>query len=80
MPIMLQLEFGSDIIHYPFKFNAVWLEDQDFISFVRNRWADLMGTEVLTPIESLLKKLKRLKSMVIVWERKRKVDSKKELL
>jgi hypothetical protein len=44
MPTMLQLEFGSDIVHYPFKFNAVWMEDQDFVSFFRNNWADLLGT------------------------------------
>jgi hypothetical protein len=80
MPVMLQLEFGSDIVSYPFKFNAVWMEDQDFVSFVRNSWADLLGTEVLTPMESLVKKLKRLKSMVIVWERKKKVEGKKELV
>ena len=76
MPVMLQLEFGSDNVRYPFKFNAVWLEDQDFVSFVRSSWEDLLGTEVLTPMESLVKKLKRIKSMVTVWERKKKTEGK----
>jgi len=52
---------------YPFKFNAVWMEDQEFVNIFRNSWADLLGTEALTPMESLVKKLKRLKSMVTVW-------------
>jgi endonuclease/exonuclease/phosphatase family metal-dependent hydrolase len=33
IPVMLQLEFESDIVRYPFKFNVVWLEDQD-LSFL----------------------------------------------
>ena len=50
MPILLQLDSGSDIVSYPFKFNAVWMEDQDFVSLVKNSWADLLGTEVLPPM------------------------------
>jgi hypothetical protein len=80
MPVLLQLEFGSDFVSYPFKFNAVWLEDQDFISLVRTRWAGLLGAEVLNPMDSLVKKLKRLKSLVTVWERKKKVEGKKEMI
>jgi len=80
MPIMLQLEFGSDIIHYPFKFNAVRMEDQYFVIFVRNSWDDFLGIEVLRPMESLAKKLKGIKSMVIIWERKKNDEGKKELV
>jgi hypothetical protein len=50
MPILLQLDSGSDIVSYPFKFNAVWMEDQDFVSLVKNSWADLLGIEVLPPM------------------------------
>jgi hypothetical protein len=80
MPVILQLDFGSDIVRYPFKFNVVWLEDPYFVSIVRNNWVDLLGTEVLKPMESLVKKLKKLKRMVIVWERKKKDEGKKELV
>jgi exonuclease III len=59
MPIMLQLDFGSDIVRYPFKFNVVWLEDQDFVSMVRTSWVDLLGTEVLTPMDIVGKKIKK---------------------
>jgi hypothetical protein len=71
---------GSGTINYPFKFNAVWLEEQDFVRLVRNNWADLLGTEVLKPMDSLVKKIKRIKSMVTVWERKKLVEGKKELV
>jgi hypothetical protein len=80
LPVLLQLDSGSDIVRYPFKFNAIWLEDQDFVSLVKNSWVDLLGTKVLPPMESLVKKLKRLKNLVIVWERKKKAEGKKELV
>jgi hypothetical protein len=80
MHVILHMELGSDIVIYPFKFNVVWLEDQDFVSLVRANWVILLGTEVLNPMDSLVKKIKRLKIQVTVWERKKKVEGKKELV
>ena len=71
--MILHLYQGNDIVSYPFKFNAVWLEDPDFINLVRINWAGLLGTDTLDPMDSLVKKLKMLKTMVDVWERKRRI-------
>jgi hypothetical protein len=72
MPVIIHLEQGNDIVSYPFKFNAVWLEDPDFVNLVRTNWVGLLGTEVLNPMDSLVKKLKLLKSLVIVLGKKEK--------
>jgi hypothetical protein len=80
MPVILHMELGSDTVIYPFKFNAVWLEDPNFVSLVRTNWAVNFGSKVLNPMDSMVKKLKRLKILVVVWERKKKVKGKKELL
>jgi len=80
MPVLLELESGNDFVKYPFKFNVIWLDDQDFVSLIQNSWADLLGRKVLPPMEDLVKKLKRMKCLVIVWERKKKVEGKHELV
>ena len=39
-----------------------------------------MGTELLNHMDSLVEKLKLLKSMVIFWEMKKKIEAKEELV
>jgi len=50
------------------------------VALVRSNWNGLLGTEVLNPMDSLVKKLKLLKRLVIVWERKKKVADKAEVV
>jgi hypothetical protein len=80
MPVILHLEAVKDQVKYPFKFNLVWLDDPEFVALVRSNWNGLLGTEVLNPMDSLVKKIKLLKMLVIVWERKKKVADKAELV
>jgi hypothetical protein len=47
---------------------------------VRTSWNGLLGNEILTPMDALVKKLKVLKSLVIKWERKKKLAAKEELV
>jgi hypothetical protein len=58
MPMIIHLEQGNDTVNYPFKFNAVWLEDPNFVNLVRTNWAGLLDTKVLNPMDSLVKRIK----------------------
>jgi hypothetical protein len=80
MPVILHMEQVKDHVNYPFKFNIVWLNDPEFVDLVRSNWNGLLGTKSLNPMESLVKKLKLPKLLVIVWERKKKDDAKEELV
>jgi hypothetical protein len=66
MPAILHLDQGDETVIYLFKFNALWLEDPYFVNLVRTKWVGLLGTEVLNPMDSLVKKIKMLKTMVVV--------------
>jgi hypothetical protein len=56
------------------------LDDPELVNFVRTNWDGLLGTKVLNPMDSLVKKLKLLKSLVTKWERKKKSEAREELI
>jgi hypothetical protein len=60
-------------VRYPFKFNSIWLEDPEFDNLVSSNWAGLVGSESLSPMESMVKKLKVLKELMFSWEKKKRV-------
>jgi hypothetical protein len=72
MPVVFQLDQEQEKISYPFKFNFVWLTEPDFVKLVRTNWNKLVGSEITSPMDSLVQKLKLLKSLVIRWERNKK--------
>ena len=39
-----------------------------------------MGSEILNPMESMVKKLKLLKALTINWEKNKKIKAKEELV
>ena len=39
--IILQIDFDKNVVNYPFKFNPIWLEDQLFCEFFKDRWSVL---------------------------------------
>jgi len=47
---------------------------------VRSNWIGLLGTKILNPMDSLVKNIKILKTLVINWERKKKREAKDELV
>jgi len=80
MPVILHMECDKEKHVYPFKFNSVWLEKPNFLNLVRMSWNGLMELGSLSPMDSLIKQLKLLKSLVISWERNKKRLAKEELL
>jgi len=78
--VVLHMEIEQGKVKYPFKFNSIWLQDLELVNFVRNHWIGILGAEVLNPMDTLTKRLKLLKGLVIKWERKKKMEAKGELI
>jgi hypothetical protein len=66
-------------IMYPFKFNHLRLEDEEFIRFFKKDWASMRDLVSGSPMFSLMQKLKRLNFIDFKWERDKKFSLKKEL-
>jgi len=69
--VILHIENDIRKVSYPFKFNSVWLEDPYFVELFRTNWNGLLGNEILSPMDSLQKNLKKLKSLVPNWKERR---------
>jgi len=44
LPVSLQVDFLFNRVHYPFKFNKVWLKDEGFKAALDAHWNDLYAT------------------------------------
>ena len=78
--ILLELDFDKDLVHYPFKFNHVWIADKYFCTFVQDSWDHLFVDVGLTPRCHLVKKLNYLKMEIRKWEKHRKAEYVKDLV
>ena len=54
---MLEIALDIDLAHYPFKFNLVWLVDDEFCNLVKDIWTNLEVEVGFTPFYPLVKKL-----------------------
>ena len=73
------MEKSNRMIKYPFKFNYLWLEEEDFIALVKNHWFSLNCPFSNSPSLTLVHQLKFLKSMAMKWERDKKAKLKEDL-
>ena len=78
-PVSLQLDFDFLKINLPFKFNRVWLEEEEFRAFIRATWVDMNHLECEPDCRRFMMKLRFLKRLVIKWERQRKAKNRLEL-
>ena len=69
----------TDQIHYPFKFNSVWLTNDDFCDMVKDTWPMMDEVADSYSLCWLGKKIFRLKYVVRNWEKGRKEAQEKEL-
>jgi hypothetical protein len=76
MLVILHMEQDTRIANYPFKFNFVWIKDLEFVELVKKKWNDLLGSKSLNPMDSLVTKLKLLKTVVSQWKKRKKVEVK----
>jgi hypothetical protein len=63
-PIILQIESVGEKTYYPFKLNAIWLEDPGFKVLVRDHWTGLHKDQSCTYMSHLVNSLKLLKIKV----------------
>ena len=70
--IVLEIALDIDLAHYPFKFNPVWLADDEFYNLVKDIWSNLKVEVGLSQLCHLVKKLFILKIMARKWEKGRK--------
>jgi hypothetical protein len=78
MPVVFQLEPNQQKQKIPFKFNSMWLKDSDFSLLVCSNWHKMEEFDSTFPMVNLVSKLKSLKSLVIKWEKNKKLESKEE--
>ena len=76
---MLEIALDIDLAHYPFKFNLVWLADDELCNLVKDTWTNLEVEVGLSQLCRLVKKLFLLKIVVIKWEKGRKESQAKEI-
>ena len=51
----------------PFKFNATWLEDEDFVSLLKSTWIGFSDNLELSPATHFASNLKKIKDVSISW-------------
>ena len=74
-PICLELDRESPISHFPFNFNHMWIKDEDFSLLVRHFWNDIIILQKYNVMDRLCAKIKGLNKLVVMWERKNKLQS-----
>ena len=63
--ILLEIALDIDPTYYPFKFNLVWLADDEFCNLVKDTWTNLEVEVGFSQLCRLVKKLFLLKIVVI---------------
>jgi hypothetical protein len=66
-PICLQLDLKPDFKNYPFRFNADWLEETDFVDLVTKVWNDPGFVSEGSAQRRIIWKLHTLKLQSKIW-------------
>lgn len=69
MSIILELDANRSVTKYPFKFNSIWLEDEELKVLAKNKWLSMSNYAMDSHMLTMVSKLKSLKSFVINWEK-----------
>ena len=64
----------------PFKFNAFWLEDEDFVSLLKSSWTVFSDNLELSLGAHFALNLKKLKEVSISWSAAKKLQEDKDLV
>ena len=77
--VLLQIDFDKSLVKYPFKFNLIWIEDQQLFNFFRYKLVNFSQVHYPLVMYGLIDEMNKLKFEVQVWERVKKVEAIKEL-
>lgn len=79
-PVLFQIDNSRSNLHYPFKFNCSWLNDEDFCTTIKEFWINFSNEPDLNPIDGFVQKLRMLKDTCSVWIKKREKSEFAELI
>jgi hypothetical protein len=78
-PVWLVFEGGPQKSASPFKFNSTWLKDEGFQKLVKSNWIHLQDSEGISAAIQFVTNLKRIKKLVIPWEKTKQKEDEREL-
>ena len=64
----------------PFKLNASWLEDEDFVSLLKSSWTGFSDNLEISPATHFALNLKKIKDVSIPWLVAKKLQENKDLV
>ena len=68
-PILFQMDGVKSKKNYPFIFNNMWLQNDDFCLLIMNIWQNVFSRKEYSAMDALVSKLKYLKKEAIIWEK-----------
>ena len=79
-PVFLQLFHNDAKPRSPFKFNANWLVNDDFVSLLKASWKYFDVASSLSSTTQFAANIKTIKEVSISWSIKKKVQDNKDLV
>ena len=64
----------------PFKFNANWLLNEEFVSLLKELWTVYVDNPVVSPVAHFATNLKHIKDVSILWYVNKKAQERKDLV
>jgi len=80
LPVNLQVDFHFHKVHYPFKFNRIWIREESFQEAVKHYWSGMTTDHTLSEKENFIHKLSTLKKFVVRWIRLKVKEQSLELI
>ena len=77
--VIVQFDFDRGFFQYPFMFNLVWLEEEDFKVLVHEKMKSFSLPVHSSPMQNFVTKLSLLREEVKIWEKEKKVSNEKLL-
>ena len=79
-PVFLQILSNNPKLRSPFKFNAHWLLNEDFVDLLKASWIVYVDNILVSVVSHFVANLKIIKDVSISWSVKQKVQETKELV
>ena len=77
--VTIQFDFDRGFVQYPFMFNLVWLEEEEFKVLVHEKMKSFSLPIQSSPMQNFVTKLSLLREEVKIWEKEKKVSNEKLL-
>ena len=79
-PVFMQILNKDARPRSPFKFNANWLKNEEFVTLLKSSWIGFSDNLELSPAAHFASNLKKIKDVSISWPIKKKLQENKDLV